>query len=75
LTALRGVTWLSTVKMDEEIYFDTDREYELLVCTLFTTLNVQLMGSTVEEITARFLQDRLYSFTLKDLLKFIVNHS
>jgi len=72
----RALDQFKNVKFNDE-FGDTETEKELedMVLDVFYTFNVDSVGKSTEDLAREFLDEFFYSFTMKDLIEYVANHS
>jgi hypothetical protein len=72
----RALDPFKNVKFNDE-FGDTETEKELedMVLDVFYTFNVASVGKSTEDLAREFLDEFFYSFTMKDLIEYVANHS
>lgn len=72
----RKLDAFKAVKFDELFgESETDKELEDLVLDVFKTFGVSSLEKTSEVLAREFLDEKFYSFSLKDLIEYVSNHS
>jgi hypothetical protein len=76
ITRFRAMDEFKTAKFESDLCEDlTDKEIEDLAFKVFTNFKVAVLGKSIEEVTREFLDEKFYSFTMKELIEHVINHS